>query len=187
MEGCGLSEIKWNENQPKGYGEIQEVVQVCENSEGACTFPFCETDLNCEHKNTVEETAPVTDGLRETKPVNNVEAFFTCQEKLNTLEKEKNRLLQEKNEVFKKVKTDIETVFIALDCEEIGTKITLTGKGLTISYPLRVYNKYQTTLINTDLFTQLNKVMGMKGKLSMSDETKLGGNMVRLMELIYEL
>lgn len=193
-----MSEIKWKENKTLN---ITEIVNTCEKTKEPCKFPYCEMDLACETKTlqeamdeTTEEPAPNTDENKNTnttitvdKPADNVAVFFECQNQINQLNQEKTRLEKAKKEAFDKLKTDIQTVFIALDCEDFGTKITLTDKGLNISYPVRVFNKYQTTLVDTDLFTQLNNLMGMKGKLSMAEETKVAGNFVRIIELIYEV
>lgn len=195
-----MSEFKWQENVTEDiHGPIKETVSICTDGESACFFPFCEEDLACDEYITLqeamdrdkelqveEETVPQTT-ITEDKPANTVAGFFECQKQLNQLDLEKQRLKKEKAELFNKLKVDIETIFLALDCEELGTKITLTDKGLNISYPVRVFNKYQTTLVDTDLFTQLNKLLGMKGKLSMAEETKVAGNMVRVIMLIYEI
>ena len=196
-----MSEFKWQENVTEDiHGPINETVSICTDGESACFFPFCEEDLACDERITLQEAID-RDNLKEEtvekatiqttenvdKPANTVAGFFECQKQLNQLEEEKQRLKKEKAELFNKLKVDIETIFLALDCEELGTKITLTDKGLNISYPVRVFNKYQTTLVDTDLFTQLNKLLGMKGKLSMAEETKVAGNMVRVIELIYEI
>lgn len=183
---------EWPENQ----GEIQNVENYCEvcrtlnNDPVPCNFPYCTEDLACEKEPVIEtptetdNNISVDDGLSKESPV--VE-FFKYQKRLNDLEKEKSELEKNKNEVFQKVKTDIQTIFIALDCEELNTKIELTKTGLRISYPLHVVNDYQTRLLDTDLFTQLNKLIGMTGKLNMVNSEKQAGNYVYVLEIDYDL
>lgn len=189
---------KWSENITSENTTIQEVVNECQfpvdDMITACLFPYCENELACENDHLLDdivedskEEVIKVETLPESKVISNVEQYFQCQEKLNGLEEEKARLTQEKKKIFRKVKTDIETVFIALDCNELGTKVELTQSGIKIIYPVKVFNDYQSTLIDTDLFTQLNNVMGMKGKLNMTGETKKAGNYIRILELIYEL
>jgi len=183
--------MKWSENNPQN--EIGEVVNTCTIAGTNCFFPYCENDLSCDKKEEHMTDKPVTvqpiihPPKKEVKPISNVKLYFQCQEKINRLDQQREKLIQEKEEIFQKVKTDIETVFLALDCEELGTNIELTKDGVKITYPVKVFNDYQSTLIDTDLFTQLNNVMGRKGKLNIMKEIKTAGNYVRNIEINYSL
>ena len=180
-----MSEVKWKENKPQGYGEINETVNECTTNKEACTFPYCEKNLICKKDNTTDKEKTTV----ENKPEDdNVTAFFKCQEKLNTIEQEKQNILKHKEEAFNKVKIDIETIFIALECDVTDLDIQLTNKGIKISFSVKVFNGYETIpAVNTDLFTQLNKLLGVNGKLSLSGDTKIAGNHVRIINLIYEI
>lgn len=189
-----MSEYKWDENE----AEIEHVEVYCGVTDELtpCNFPYCENDLTCEKETEVETVGvdaiqgpvgrctPVPTKLNDESDINK---FFQYQKRLNDLEKEKIELEKNKKEVFQKVKTEIETIFLALDCDELGTKIELTKNGLTISYPVRVLNDYQTMLLDTELFTQLNNLMGMTGKLNMVKSTKQAGNHVYILEIKFDL
>ena len=190
-----MSEYKWDENE----AEIEQVEVYCGVTDELtpCNFPYCENDLTCEKEETEVETVGVEAiqgpvgrcTLVPTKlnDESDINKFFQYQKRLNDLEKEKIELEKNKKEVFQKVKTEIETIFLALDCDELGTKIELTKNGLTISYPVRVLNDYQTMLLDTELFTQLNNLMGMTGKLNMVKSTKQAGNHVYILEIKFDL
>ena len=190
-----MSEYKWDENE----AEIEHVEVYCGVTDELtpCNFPYCENDLTCEKEETEVETVGVEAiqgpvgrcTLVPTKlnDESDINKFFQYQKRLNDLEKEKIELEKNKKEVFQKVKTEIETIFLALDCDELGTKIELTKNGLTIRYPVRVLNDYQTMLLDTELFTQLNNLMGMTGKLNMVKSTKQAGNHVYILEIKFDL
>ncbi len=190
-------EYKWDENNYRRLSDEGEVNHCSINEDELCHFPFCEEDLKCEKDEPQVTAELITEdkhlervGKCTTTPTgekSNSELFFECQKRLDKLAEEEREIENHKKEVFEKLKTDIETVFLALDCEELGTKIELTPRGLRISYPVHVLNDYQTRLFDTDLFTQLNNVIGMTGKFSMGKEAKIGGNYNYMVELIYEL
>lgn len=197
-----MSEFKWDENNYRRLTDEGEVNQ-CSVTDTLCNFPYCENNLQCENtdeRDTIlENPKPVKEVSVDThervgrctptptKTKSNSELFFECQKRLDKLAEEESEIENHKKTIFEKLKTDIETVFLALDCEELGTKIELTPRGLRISYPVHVLNDYQTRLFDTDLFTQLNNVIGMTGKFSIGKEAKIGGNHNYMVELIYEL
>lgn len=117
-----------------------------------------------------------------------VKQYFTYQESINEYKNKLNKLESAQKDLIDEIKTDVETILIAYNYNELGTKIKITNKGLKIRIPVKVYNDYDICYkIDTDLFTQLNNLMGMNGRLNIENRTKYAGNMVYHIELIYEL
>lgn len=182
-----------------------------------CYFPFCENDLACK-KNTVvpklvnepkyqgkikrngklyttrlcddeDEAVNETKALKnEVDNMSSIKQYFDYQKEINMINSKKDKLEKAQKELYNNIKTDIETVFLALDCEELGTKIELTKTGIEIYYSVRIKNDYGILYpLNTDLFTQLNNVIGVKGKLDIESKRYNGGNQVYHLILRYEL
>lgn len=175
--------------------KIERLVHGCYIKKTPCYFPMCENNIACKQIDKVKQEDPDVMKKGELKKpsvtgegkVTSLDQFFTHQKELNTLEDEMTKLKNQQKDLYKDIKTDIETVFIALDCEEPGTEIEITQKGIEIIYPVRVYNDYETLKVNTDLFTQLNKLIGMNGTMSIQSQTKVAGNIVYKLTLKYEL
>ena len=117
-----------------------------------CYFPFCENDLACK-KNTVvpklvnepkyqgkikrngklyttrlcddeDEAVNETKALKnEVDNMSSIKQYFDYQKEINMINSKKDKLEKAQKELYNNIKTDIETVFLALDCEELGTKI----------------------------------------------------------------
>ena len=119
--------------------------------------------------------------------MNSIKQYFDYQKEINLINTKKDKLEKAQKELYNTIKTDIETVFFALDCDEVGTEIELTKKGIEINYPVRIFNDDSILYkINTDLFTQLNNLIGVHGKLNIENTRQYtGGNHVYMLKLIY--
>lgn len=193
-------------------------VQICEVAKDIlpCYFPFCEHDLACKKNNIPklvkepkyqgkikrngktyttrlcndeDEEVNETKALKnEVDNMNSIKQYFDYQKEINMINSKKDKLEKAQKELYNHIKTDIETVFLALDCDEVGTKIELTKTGIEIYYPVRIKNDYGILYpLNTDLFTQLNKVIGVKGKLDIEGKKYCYGDYVYPLVLRYEL
>lgn len=206
--------MAWNINENAGL----QNVQACEiNGDNPCFFPFCEHDLACK-KNTVvpklvngpkyqgkikrngklyttrlcdseDEAVNETKALKnEVDNMSSIKQYFDYQKEINMINSKKDKLEKAQKELYDNIKTDIETVFLALDCDEVGTKIELTKTGIEIRYHARIKNDYGILYpLNTDLFAQLNKVIGVKGKLDIEGKKYCYGDYVYPLVLRYEL
>ena len=120
--------------------------------------------------------------------IGSVNKYFNYQKDINMYKNKLTKLENLQKDLIDEIKTDVETILIAYNYNELGTKIKITNNGLKIRIPVKVYNDYDICYkIDTDLFTQLNKLMGMHGKLNIENKTKFAGDMVYHIELIYEL
>lgn len=189
---------------PKDYPNMSpefkgELSHGCVIGKSECKFPDCRHEMACEKtaeelqkylekENYFEEPVPMTTESNVISEGDSVKKYFTYQEELNTLDDKTRKLKQAQENIFDKIKTDIETVFLAFEYDSINLKIELTEKGLKIIYPAKIYNDFEIIPpINTDLFTKLNELMGVTGMMNIENKTVLAGNHVYTIELIYDL
>lgn len=162
---------------------VKHPVTDCVNG-GLCSFPFCEHHLECENrKDPVEH-----DKVMEVKTKGSVKQYFTYQEDLNKLKNKISKIEDAQKEIYKNIKTDVTSIFIAHDYNDMDFKVELTPEGIKIELYVKVYNDYQIIHpINTSLFNHLDELMGISGKMNICDRRKIDGNQVYTLELTYEL
>ena len=116
-----------------------------------------------------------------------VKQYFEYQEELYTLNEKIDEIKTLRDDLQDGLKTEITSVLHAFNYNDFA-KIKLTKEGLTISLPVKIYNDYELIYkIDTKLFTYLNRLIGVSGKLNIINKHKEAGNTVYTLELIYEL
>ena len=150
---------------------------------GLCAYPFCENHLDCENGIVVKNPT-----AEEVKKVGSVKQYFDYQKELNNLKNKIDKIEAAQKEIYENIKTDITSVLLAYDYDEMDFEILLTPDGIKIELYVKVYNDYKIIHpINTKLFQNLDELMGMSCGLNICDKRKLGGNNVFTLELNYEL
>ena len=143
--------------------------------------------LKQEQKNKHDKTEKQTEDTINNVTKTNVKQYFEYQEELNQLTMKMDKIKTLRDNLKDGLKTDITTVLLSYDYNDTA-KIKLTRTGLTITLPVKLYNDYEIIhKIDTELFTQLNKLMGITGKLNITGPHKEAGNQVYTLELIYNL
>lgn len=182
-------------NAPKSFNNINEAIK-CLRKNGnkedievisdnyTSTIYDYEGNLKKQPKNKSDNKA---NDLINNDTKTSVKQYFEYQEELNQLTMKMDEIKTLRDNLKDGLKTDITTVLFAFDYNDTA-KIKLTRTGLTINLPVKVYNDYEIiNKIDTDLFTQLNNLMGINGELNISNKHKEAGNTVYTLELIYEL
>ena len=171
-----------------------ELVKGCPVDYSPCYFPFCENNMACnvkgeskkEEVTVINQESTIDDVGADN--VSSVKQHFDYQLELNTLDVKINKLKKAQEDIFNGIKTDIETIFIGYDCSTIDLEVKLTQHGIRIIYPVKKYNDYNiVSPVDTDLFTKLNQLMGVNGKLNIVKDKVLHGNHVYTIELDYEV
>lgn len=182
---------------PKTFNNINEAIKCLRKNGNKEDIEVitdnCTSTIYDYEGNLKQQPENKTDNVNETDDLSNnvtktsVKKYFEYQEELNQLTMKMDEIKTLRDNLKDRLKTDITTVLLAFDYNDTA-KIKLTRTGLTINLPVKVYNDYEIIhKIDTDLFTQLNNLMGITGKLNISNKHKEAGNTVYTLELIYEL
>ena len=193
----GLTQLRNHKGElyPEEYKNnttCKEVVRGCPVVKSSCQFPSCKLDMACEKtKEELDEFLNKNNNIipMESEIVtSSIKQYFDYQEEINTINNKKNKLEKAQKELYDNIKTDIETVFTAFDSWDLGNGIKLTPEGIEIKYPVKIKNDYGLLYpLNTDLFTQLNKVIGVNGTLDIESEREFAGHKVYTLILTYKL
>lgn len=150
---------------------------------GLCSYPFCENKLNCNREG---EIAAADE--EDVNKLTSVKQYFTYQEELNTLQSKINKLESAQKDIYDGIRVDITTVFLSHGYNTTDFEIELTSSGICITLYVKKFNDSQLVSgINTELFTHLNELMNMPGKINIVNDQVVAGNHVYAIELYYEL
>ena len=182
-------------NAPKSFNNINEAIKSLRkngNKEDIEVITDKYTSTIYDYEGNLKQQPENKTDNKANDLINNdtktsVKQYFEYQEELNQLTMKMDEIKTLRDNLKDGLKTDITTVLLAFYYNDTA-KIKLTRTGLTINLPVKVYNDYEIIYkIDTDLFTQLNNLMGITGKLNISNKHKEAGNTVYTLELIYEL
>lgn len=167
----------------KSYNEFKEKYENDKeyllNTRPSCTVKELDRLIKKEEVNGVDVVS---------EAISSVKQYFNYQEDINMYKDKLSKLEDAQKDLMNDIKTDVEDILSTYNYNELGTEIKITNTGLKIRIPVKIYNDHDICYkIDTDLFTQLNNLMGMHGRLNIENKTKYAGNMVYHIELIYEL
>lgn len=151
---------------------------------GLCAYPFCENGLQC----TTLEFIMTEDQDNKVNPVGSVKQYFVYQENLNNLKKKISKLENAQKGIYKNIKTDITSILLGYGFSDSDFEVQLTSDGIGISLFVKIFNDYQIVAgIPTSLFSNLDDLMGIPGKINIQGKKKIAGNQVYTLDIHYEL